>query len=295
MTVNDYIIFILRKVDFAVRILLIIILVILIIIASYFLYDNTHIRQSYSSKIYAEYRPDVNKDNMSYRELQQINPENISWITIDDTSIDYPVVQGSNNEKYLNTNAAGKHDTCGSLFLDCNNDKNFSDVLNIIYGHNMFNGGMLGELDKFKDYSFFKEHKYGSIFIDNQYKGLNIFAFINDVDGYDSSIYSPIDSDSVDEIISRLKHNALYYREAEIDDTSRVVILSTCSHGKTNGRNVLACTITEEKKDNNTTAASKNVKHSGKLTIPVWIYCLTVICAFLLVLIFIIRKTKRRK
>ena len=61
----------------------------------------------------------------------------IAWIRIDDTNINYPVVQGSDNAWFLNRNYKGVFATAGSIFLDYRNTKNFSDSFSIIYGHRM--------------------------------------------------------------------------------------------------------------------------------------------------------------
>ena len=63
----------------------------------------------------------------SFEELLGINPDVCAWVTLDNTAIDYPVVQGEDNFTYVNTDVYGDFSLAGSIFLDVNCDKNFTD------------------------------------------------------------------------------------------------------------------------------------------------------------------------
>ena len=65
------------------------------------------------------------------------NPEVVAWLTLEDTGVDYPVTQGKNNQKYINTSALGEFSLSGAIFADARNAPDFSDTLTILYGHNM--------------------------------------------------------------------------------------------------------------------------------------------------------------
>lgn len=95
-----------------------------------------------------------------YKNLYIKNKNLIGWLKIDDTDIDYPVMQTSNNDYYLNHNFEGEEDKNGSLFLDMNCDAVMRNMNMIIYGHHMKSGKMFGGLHKYSDESYCKNHSF---------------------------------------------------------------------------------------------------------------------------------------
>jgi sortase B len=94
-------------------------------------------------------------------EMLQINPDYICWIRIDGTNIDYPVVRGSDNERYLKTSFNGSYNIAGTIFMDYRNVGNLffysiSESLPhiILYGHNLQQGGMFTDLRRFLNEQF---------------------------------------------------------------------------------------------------------------------------------------------
>ena len=71
--------------------------------------------------------------------------------------VDYPVVQGKDNDHYLHYTFDGKANKAGSIFLDYRNRKDFTDSKVILYGHNMKDGSMFSNLKKYQDTGFRKE------------------------------------------------------------------------------------------------------------------------------------------
>ena len=108
-------------------------------------------------------------------EMQAINPDYICWIRIDGTSIDYPVVRGTNNDKYLNTSFQGDENKAGAIFMDY---RNAADNLPhiIIYGHNLRQGGMFTDLRKFTSSSFMEENNKVVLTVNGQEIEFEIFA-----------------------------------------------------------------------------------------------------------------------
>ena len=96
---------------------------------------------------------------VDFRALKKINPDIVAWIRIPDTSIDYPVVQGNDDSYYLTHTFKKAEHVAGAIFLDSDNNADFSDDKNIIYGHNMKDGSMFRGLRNFLDDEFLKEHQ----------------------------------------------------------------------------------------------------------------------------------------
>ena len=93
-----------------------------------------------------------------YKNLYNSNKRLIGWLKIDDTNIDYPVMQTTNNEYFLNHNFNQQSDRNGALFLDKDCDVLEPSTNLIIYGHHMKSGNMFGTLDKYSSEEFYKEH-----------------------------------------------------------------------------------------------------------------------------------------
>ena len=111
---------------------------------------------------------DENSDvatTIDFEELQKINPDIVAWIRIEGLGIDYPVVQGEDNEHYLHYTFRGEANVAGSIFLDYRNKADFSDSKIILYGHNMKNGTMFGSLKKYQDESVFQENQIITIYL----------------------------------------------------------------------------------------------------------------------------------
>lgn len=101
---------------------------------------------------------------INFPELKEENPDTIGWIRVPDTNIDYPVVQGTDNDFYLNHDFYGKESIGGAIYLDFESRGDFVGRNNILYGHNMKNGSMFKDVVRYKDEEYFKEHQYFSIY-----------------------------------------------------------------------------------------------------------------------------------
>ena len=206
--------------------------------------------KAFASYDLLKYRPDIEHDEPPYLdELLQINPDTAAWLTIYGTNIDYPVMQGENDNIYLNKSATGEYTITGSIFMASRNSKDFSDPYTLIYGHHMENGSMFGDIEKFKDKAFFMNTKNkrfktdeGVLIMENVVYNLTVFAFL-DTHAYDQTIYMSQKSDAeFAELLAYAKSDALYYRD--VGDIDKVLALSTCYDATTDGRMVLLCSAT---------------------------------------------------
>lgn len=184
----------------------------------------------------------------SFEELLAINPDTVAWLTIDDTHIDHPVVQGKDNYEYLNIAFTGEEYAGGSLFLDKDNSSDFSDAYNIIHGHEMDAGAMFGDLNKFKNRKFFAEHQTGTLLTPQYDYDLRVIA-AGTFNAYDSEIYTVGDYIPADRINKgALRKRAWdYSSEAEGGDT-QILALSTCSGEMNDDRTVVFCEMTGKRK-----------------------------------------------
>lgn len=215
----------------------------------YTMWDSNHIYQQANASIYETYKP-TSSDVLSFEELQKNNPEVFGWLMIDNTHIDYPLVQAEDNYKYVNTDVLGKFSLSGSIFLDCNNKKNFSDFNNIIYGHHMEKDTMFGEVEYFSKPSYFEEHSYGKLYYEDQWHKVEFFAFVH-ADAYDNVLYNTRlkNATAVQMYLDYVKKHAEYFKEVLFNKEERFVTLSTCTSESTNGRHLLIGRIIKDTKN----------------------------------------------
>lgn len=116
------------------------------------------------------------KGTIDFETLRDINPDIVGWIKIPGTKIDYPVVQGKDNEEYLHKTFSKKQNRSGSVFLDVNCKKDFSSDNSVIYGHHMKDGSMFAELVKFRDPVFVKRHKRILLYLPEKTLSLSVVS-----------------------------------------------------------------------------------------------------------------------
>lgn len=217
------------------------------IYAAYALWDNNRV-YSAASDVQADMvkiKPSVEEDGgASFEELLAINPDVCAWVSLDNTRIDYPVLQGSTNLTYINRDVYGNFALAGSIYLDTRNERDFSDAYSLLYGHHMENGGMFGDLDLYKDQSFFDDNKTGMLILPDISYNLEIFACLL-VEAGDDTIFDPeLWQTDINGLLSYAKDNSLHLREETINkleqmDKPQVLSLSTCSTEFTDARTII--------------------------------------------------------
>lgn len=108
--------------------------------------------------------------------LQEENPDVLGWFLIPGTNISYPLMQGEDNDYYLNYTWDRQASYRGSVFMECRSDANLLDFNTIIYGHNLLDGTMFSQLHKYKDEDFLREYPYVYIVNENGAYRYRIFA-----------------------------------------------------------------------------------------------------------------------
>jgi sortase B len=89
--------------------------------------------------------------------LAEINPDFIGWISIENV-IDYPVVRGRDNDRYIYTTFSGERNRAGAIFMDYRNLNGFDDPVTILFGHRMRDGTMFSALLNYQNRLFMQEN-----------------------------------------------------------------------------------------------------------------------------------------
>lgn len=156
-----------------------------------------------------------------------------------------PVEGGEDNFTYVNTDVYGDFSLAGSIFLDVNCDKNFTDPYSLLYGHHMEESKMFGDLDLYKDAEFFAENTTGELILPDRTYDLQTFACLL-VPASENAIFDPQRWDSdLQGLYTFAQENALNLNTETLaamkaaGDDAQVLALSTCSTEFTDARTIL--------------------------------------------------------
>lgn len=171
-------------------------------------------------------------------ELKSINSDYKMWIQIENTNINYPVVQGSDNDYYLKHNFRKESNISGTVFVesanDIDNDKNI-----ILYGHNMRNGTMFNNITNYKEESFFNEDNKINIIMNNTLYEYEVFSvYVKNV----SEVNLAIGFANEDEFINYAYNEAdesLYKKDVDFSAEDNLITLVTCSYEFTDARTIV--------------------------------------------------------
>ncbi len=196
----------------------------------------------------------VNKEHLEekntilskYENLYRQNSDMVGWIKIEDTNINYPVMQTEidNPTFYIDRDFEKKESVSGIPFVDSRCTTESENV--IIYSHNMKNGTMFGELKKYKEEMFYNNHKiivFDTLYEERMYEIVaviltkvyynvtstqNVFNFYN---------YIELDTkEKLDEYVTTFKDQALYETGVSVEYNDKLITLVTCDYYTEDGR-----------------------------------------------------------
>ena len=173
---------------------------------------------------------DAQKLIINFKELKEINPETVGWVRVNNTNIDFPIVQHSDNTYYLKHNFYNEWNNSGWIFADSENSFETLDKNTIIYGHNMKNGEMFENLSYLLNdsWNFEKENLY--------------FSFATEKKSYKAEIFSVYmkkatqlqipsefeDNEEFQEYIEEIKNSSIHDFDIDINKKDEIITLCTC-------------------------------------------------------------------
>ncbi len=228
-----------KTTDRVVQTIVDIIFIIILLLAVYFVADTIYVFYNSRADVTMPFKP----EDGNIASLKELSEDCIGWITIDNTSIDYPIMQGVDNYEYLNKDPYGNYSLSGSIYLDSGNASDFSDDYSLIYGHHMSGGFMFGALDDFEDYDYFKEHLTGTIITER-----GTFPIVAEAFAYTQAsdkLVFDLTEGTYEERVENMKTRALNYNP-EAEDEGRLIALSTCRSPTSTRRMILFVRTVEE-------------------------------------------------
>lgn len=236
-TVRKTLIFLNKSVDRAVAV----VSLILFLICLYAMIDAYMVFAGANDAGILRFKPDLSHPEA----LAELSADAVAWLSVDDTKIDYPVMQGENNEEYLNKDPYGNYSLSGSIFLDARNTSDFSDHYSLVYGHHMEYGAMFGALDAFIDKAYLDAHKTGTLIVLNgkNYK-IDFFAACK-TQATEKTVFNPTEITN-GALLDYLRAHAAVFEPEAVSADSRIIGLSTCQSAESYERIIVFGTLTEE-------------------------------------------------
>ena len=176
---------------------------------------------------------------VDFSALLQDNPDVKAWLYSPGTVIDYPVVQGKDNDYYLHRLLDGSYNPNGTLFIDYRCEGDFSGKHTVIYGHHMQNRSMLATITEYRKQEYYDEHPV--MYLNTPGGNYRLDVFSGFVTWYDSRAYlfDFIDDREFEEWYTLMQSYSDFESEVELSPEDRVVTLSTCTYEYDNARYVL--------------------------------------------------------
>lgn len=176
-----------------------------------------------------ENREDFPEMEVDFKALREKNPDTVGWLYVGSCGISYPIVQGEDNDYYMNHTFEGTVNSSGAIIMDYRDDKYLKDWNTFIYGHNMKNGSMFGSLKKLlNDETLYDSDPYIYVYLPGYIYRYKIFSYYKDKP--DSKMYWTADT---------LQEYRQYIRDAlslsvrdlgvETSEDNNMVTLVTCS------------------------------------------------------------------
>lgn len=171
--------------------------------------------------------------------LLEISSDVRGWIRLEGTKVDYPVMQSTDNDYYLNRAVNGVWNKAGTPFIDFRNSGDFSDPLTVIYGHYMGNGSMFTDIHKYKSQQFYDEHPYIELYTpDTAHRILPVAGVYQNAEYWDFTFDYGSDEAFLRQI-DVWKALSTFKSETEYDSGDRFVVLTLCTYDIENGRFLL--------------------------------------------------------
>ncbi|MCM1119408.1 MAG: class B sortase [bacterium] len=178
-----------------------------------------------------------------YEALYQANSDLIGWLSIEGMVIDYPVMRSEDDEFYLHHNFQGEEDKYGCLYVRNRADVDTPGVNFLIYGHNMKDGSMFGDLDLYRKKSFYDEHRiicFDTLYEERRYEIVAVFlSQVYEEQDEVFKYYQFYEAETEEEFLDfydNIKELSLYDTGVTAEYGDTFLTLSTCAYHVPDGR-----------------------------------------------------------
>jgi len=177
--------------------------------------------------------------------LQAQNPDVVAWIYCEDTVINYPILQGDDNQYYVNHSVNGTRNASGALFMDFRNTEDFHDLNSVIYGHNMNDGSMFGILTQYKKQAFYEKNPVIWLLTPEcAYRVDPVAGFVARSDDRDTFCFYDTQEEMRRNLARQMEKSVIETPITDPSGVKQLITLSTCSYEHPTARFVLVGSMT---------------------------------------------------
>lgn len=189
--------------------------------------------------------PDVSKKHknpIDFDKLSKINKDIYSWIKIENTQVDYPVAQSPADDEnfYLSKSIYKEYQFAGTIYSQALNKKDYNDRVTVLYGHNMLNGSMFGDLHKFEDAEFFNENKYVYVYTPGHILKYLIYSAYDFDNRHILKNFNFSDDEVFEDYLKQSQNPTSWVANVRngvtLTKEDKILILSTCSNYNNDSR-----------------------------------------------------------
>lgn len=221
-----------KSINFNIAIMIVATIVFVLCVGYIIYYYSIQYKTEYSYELLREENVDFvdTKIPVDFASIQKQNQDAYAWITIPDTQINYPIMQSEGEDDYYLQHTFERVKALpGSIYTEKINSKEFTDKNTIIYGHNMKNGTMFGELIRYKDEIFATEHPYIYIYTPTTTLKYQIFASYLTDNKHILTTYDFEDNDVYSKYLEEVAEmNTVKNLNISITSANKIITLSTC-------------------------------------------------------------------
>ena len=186
------------------------------------------------------------RPKVDFDALHEINEDVVGWIYQEGTAVNYPVVQGVDNQEYLYWLINGDYNSAGTPFMDYRNEPDFSDRNTVIYGHNMNNGTMFADFHKYIDQEYYDD--YPTMMLLTPDGDYTVEFFSGYISTLDTNAWQRefLSEDEYSAWLETAMDRSAFKSEVVPTVEDRVITISTCSDSAAKTRFVLLGVLRKE-------------------------------------------------
>lgn len=182
---------------------------------------------------------DIAPITVDFAALQSVNEDVVGWIYCEGTDINYPVLQGEDNDYYLHHTYNREENRAGSIFVEALNTPGFADSNTIIYGHHMKNGSMFATLRNWADQTYYEEHPVFWLLTPEQDYRIVLFSGYTTAAVSDTYTIYQGPCQEFDDYVQAALASSDFKADITPESGDRCVLLSTCEYDFQDARYVL--------------------------------------------------------
>lgn len=171
------------------------------------------------------------KYKINFEELKQKNSDTVAWLKVENTNIEFPLVQANNNSYYLTHNFDKKYNVAGWIFVDYKNKLDGTDRNIVVYGHNMKDNSMFGSLKDVITEEWYnnEENKYITFVTENDYQTYQVFS-VYQIKTEDYYIKTEFKNNEFTEFIDTITKRSKKDFGINVSKEDTILTLSTCAN-----------------------------------------------------------------